>query len=218
MPVWMRLSSASPVRQIDGLVRWRAQMFNAGVVAFLDLLHEFARNSPQFDHDSTLCSFRFFQISKLTLEQCWIHEMSAPVSELICDEFIISPQKDELHVSIHSEISAICFLQRGTSEDRVLSCGNAAIDELAQTLQPRPSLLIRQRTALAHLLYVDSWVKIVGLIEPPAELLREQLADSGLTGARYTKNDYDHRHEAASDFLVLPRPAKPYSDEADSVV
>src|SRR5438477_3502916 len=46
-----------------------------------DLLHEFVRAFPQLDHDTTLCGLRFFQISKLTLEQCWIHEMSAPVSE-----------------------------------------------------------------------------------------------------------------------------------------
>src|SRR5438132_3515246 len=108
--------------------------------------------------------------------------MSAPLSELICDDFIISPQQDQLHVSIHSEISAVCFLQRRTSQNGVLSCGNAPFDQLAQTLQPRPSVLIRQPNALAHLLYVGSWMKIVGLIEAPVELLREQLADRALSG------------------------------------
>jgi len=35
-------------------------------------------------------------------------------------------------------------------------------------------------------------MKIVGLIEAPTEFFREQLADRGLSGTRYTKNDYDH--------------------------
>jgi hypothetical protein len=150
-------------------------------------LHEFVRALPQLNHDTTLCGLRFFQVSKLTQEQCWIHKMSAPVSELICNEFIISPQQDQLHVSIYSETPAVFFFKRGTRQNGILSCGNAPFDQLAQTLQPRQSVVIRERKALAHLLYISSWMKIVGLIEPPTELLREQLADGGLSGPRYRK-------------------------------
>jgi hypothetical protein len=113
----------------------------------LDLLHEFARASPQLNHDTRLCGSRFFQIGKLTLEQCWIHEMSAPAPELLGNESVLAAKKNQLHLSVHLEISAVCFLQRRTSQNGVLSCGSAPFDQLAQTFQPRPSVLIRQRNA-----------------------------------------------------------------------
>src|SRR5207248_6091448 len=136
-------------------------------------LHELARASPQLDHDSSFSGSRFFQIGKLTLKQSWIHEMSAPAPELLGNETVISPKKNQFHFSIHLKISAICFFQRCTSQNGVSSCGNASIDQLTQTLQPWPSVQIRQWNALAHLLHIDRRVEIVGLIEAPAELLRE---------------------------------------------
>ena len=78
----------------------------------LDLLHEFARASTQLNHDASFSGSRFFQIGKLTLKQSWIHEMSAPAPELLGNQTVISPKKNQFHFSIHLKISAICFFQR----------------------------------------------------------------------------------------------------------
>src|SRR5437016_3199324 len=186
------LLSASPVRQTDDSSGGEPKRSSPDSLFALDLLHESARASSQLNHDTSFSGSRFFQIGKLTLKQSWIHEMCAPAPELLGNESVLAAKKNQLHLSVHLEISAVCFLQRRTSQNSVLSCGSAPFDQLAQTFQPRPSVLIRQRNALAHLLYVGSWMKIVGLIEAPVELLREQLADGGLSGPRYTENDYDH--------------------------
>jgi len=167
------LLSASPVRQTDDWAGGEPKRSMPDSQFALDLLHEFARASPQLNHDTSFSGSRFFQIGKLTLKQSWIHEMSAPTPELLGNESVLSAKKNQLHLSVHLEISAICFLQRGASQNGVLSCGNAPFDQLAQTLQPRPSVLIRQRNASAHLLHIGWRVQIVGLIEAPAELLRE---------------------------------------------
>jgi hypothetical protein len=66
-------------------------------------------------------------------------------------------------LSIHSETLPICFLKRGTSQNRVLACAKTAIDQLTQTLQPRPPILIGQRNALPHFLNVRLRVEIVAL-------------------------------------------------------
>jgi hypothetical protein len=77
-------------------------------------LREFVRASPQLNHDTRLCGSRFFQIGKLTLEQCWIHEMSAPAPELLGNESVIAAKKNQLHLSVHLDTPAVFFFKRGT--------------------------------------------------------------------------------------------------------
>src|SRR5206468_9697955 len=103
------LLSASPARQIDDSSGGEPKRSMPDSQFALDLLHEFARASPQLDHDSSLCGSRFFQIGKLTLKQSLIHEMSAPAPELLGNQTVISPKKNQFHFSIHLKISAICF-------------------------------------------------------------------------------------------------------------
>src|SRR5438128_8569310 len=141
------LLSASPVRQTDDSSGGEPKRSTPDSQFALDLLHEFARASSQLNHDTSFSGSWFFQIGKLTLKQSWIHEMSAPAPELLGNKTVLAPKKNQFHFSIHLEISAICFLQRGASQNRVLFCGNASFDQLAQTLQPWPSVQIRQWNA-----------------------------------------------------------------------
>src|SRR5205814_2349086 len=106
--------------------------------------------------------------------------------------FVISAKKHELHIIADAEMSAICFLQRGTCQDRVLVCGKTSFDQLSQTLQPRPPVLIRQRNALPHLVDVRLRMETVSLIKPPTEFFCEHLTDGRFSCTRDTKNDYDH--------------------------
>src|SRR5437762_14218817 len=93
----------------------------------LDLLHEFARASAQLNHDASFSGPRFFQIGKLTLKQSWIHEMSAPTPELLGNESVLSAKKYQLHLTVHLALSAIYFLQRGATQNGVLSCRTAPL-------------------------------------------------------------------------------------------
>src|SRR5438477_6480908 len=109
------LLSASPVRRTDD---WAGGAPNSSLPDSqfaLDLLHEFARASTQLNHDTSFSGSRFFQVGKLTLKQSWIHEMSAPAPKLLGNESVLSAKKNQLHLSVHLKISAICFLQRGAS-------------------------------------------------------------------------------------------------------
>ena len=96
----------------------------------LDILDELAGTPAQRDHCCALRWLRFFQIGELTLQQRRIHKMSAPLSELICDEVIISAKKHELHFIADTETPAICFFERGTRKDRVLACRKTLLDQL----------------------------------------------------------------------------------------
>jgi hypothetical protein len=118
--------------------------------------------------------------------------MSVPLSQLICDEFVISAKKNELHIIADAEMSAICSLQRGTRQDCVLVCGKTSFDQLPQTFQPWPPVLVRQRNALPHLVDVRLRMEIVGFIKPPTEFFCERLTDGRFSCTRDTKNDYDH--------------------------
>src|SRR5207249_12083127 len=101
------LLSASPARQIDDSSGGEPKRSMPDSQFALDLLHEFARASPQLDHDASFSGSRFFQIGKLTLKQSWIHEMSAPSPALLGNERVLSAKQIQHHLSAHLEISAI---------------------------------------------------------------------------------------------------------------
>ena len=75
-----------------------------------DLIHELVRAAAQFDHDRAFRRSRFFQIGELTLQQCRIHEVTAPVALLVGNQLVASPKIYEPHVGADVKAVAISFL------------------------------------------------------------------------------------------------------------
>ena len=77
--------------------------------------------------------------------------MTAPMAELLGDERVVAAKKDELHIRIHTKTVAIFSFESGASHHRVLPRGERLLDLLAQTFQPRPSVVVRQPRKLSGL-------------------------------------------------------------------
>src|SRR5262249_40970770 len=74
----------------------------------------------------------------------------------------------------------------------VLFYSKTTCNLLAQTFQPRPSVLVRQRTTATHLLDVRGWVKIICFVKSPAKLLGEQFPNRSFPCSRNAENNHDH--------------------------
>jgi len=127
--------------------------------------------------------------------------MTAPVTQLLCNQRVASSKEHQLHFIIYTEALPIFSFESRTREDHVLARGEAPFDLLAQTFQPRPSIFIGKRMTAAHLLNICSGMKIIRFKKMPAEFAREQLPDCGFAGAGNTENNYDHN---ALFWLQLP--------------
>ena len=75
-----------------------------------DFFHELIWAAAKFDHDRAFRRSRFFQIGELTLQQCRIHEVTAPVALLVGNQLVASPKIYEPHVGADVKAVAISFL------------------------------------------------------------------------------------------------------------
>src|SRR6266568_2967386 len=74
----------------------------------------------------------------------------------------------------------------------VFTPGDTARNQLAQTLQPRPSIFVRQWMTAVHLLDICCRMKFVSFKKMPAQFSREQLAHCGFASTRDSIDDHDH--------------------------
>ena len=118
--------------------------------------------------------------------------MTMAASQLLFDQRVIAVEKDELHVFADAQLVPISVFQGRTGQDRVFTPGDAFLNQLTQFLEPRPSILTRQRNAASHFFNIDRRMKVIRLIETPVEFVSEQLAQCGFSRAGNTENDHDH--------------------------
>src|SRR5437870_7425954 len=119
--------------------------------------------------------------------------MAAPTAQLLCDQRIVSAKKHELHFFADAQALPIRAFQCRAGQRSVLARFNALSNQVAQILQPRPSVLIRQRNTATHFVDIGLQMKIVCLIETPAKFLREQFANGSFSCSRDAEKNYDHR-------------------------
>jgi hypothetical protein len=118
--------------------------------------------------------------------------MPVPAAQLPFDQRIVTAKKHKLYFIAHAQVIAISTFQCRTGQDGIFPGGKQPLDLFAQTVQPRPSISIGQRMAVAHLFDIWCRMKIVGFKKTPAEFARQQLTDSCFAGARDSENNYDH--------------------------
>src|SRR5882724_5044193 len=118
--------------------------------------------------------------------------MTAPMAEVLCDQRIVSAKKYKLHFRADAQTLPIHSFQRGARQYRVLMRFITSANQLTQLLQPRQSIFVCQRSPAAHFFNIGLRMKVVCLIETPAELVREQLAQCGFSRPGNTENDHDH--------------------------
>ena len=104
--------------------------------------------------------------------------MTASATQLLGNKGVISAKQYQLHFGANAKMFPIHSLQCRAGQHGIPICCNTSLDQFAQIFQSRPPIVVRQRNTAVHLLDVGRWMKIVCLIEVPAELSREQLADS----------------------------------------
>src|SRR5437867_7218712 len=119
--------------------------------------------------------------------------MTPPLAQLLFNECVVSAKKHELHFFADAQALPIRAFQCRAGQHRVLARFERALNQLTQTLQPWPSVLVVQRNAAMHLLDVSARMKIVCLIEMPAKFLREQFAYRSFPRSRNAENNSNHR-------------------------
>src|SRR5437588_3450712 len=118
--------------------------------------------------------------------------MPVALMHLFFDACVIAVQKHQLHFFSCTKPVSICVCQRRASEHSIVTSRRGSLNQLAQAFQPRLSVFIGEWYAAFHFIDVGARMKVVCLIETPAELVREQLAQCGFSRAGNTENDHDH--------------------------
>ena len=118
--------------------------------------------------------------------------MTPPLAQLLFNECVVSAKKHELHFFADAQALPIRAFQCRAGQHRVLARFNALFNQVAQILQPRPSIFIRQRNAAMHFLNVGWRMKIIRFIEMPAEFVREQFSNRCFPSTRHAIDDHDH--------------------------
>ena len=91
---------------------------------------------------------------------------------------------------IDSQARAIGTFQGGTGQDAILLTFQSLLNQSMEPIKPRCSIPIGQSFAAAHFFDVFQRMKIVPLMELPAEFSGQQLADCGFSRAGYAgQND-----------------------------
>src|SRR5947207_5017974 len=103
--------------------------------------------------------------------------MTGPLAQLLFNELVIAAKKHELNFSADAEALTIRLLQCRARQHRILACFNRSLHQLAQILQPGPSVLIGQGNPAPHFVDVSAWMKVIRFIESPAKLFAEQSAN-----------------------------------------
>jgi hypothetical protein len=111
---------------------------------------------------------------------------------MLRNQRVIAPKKNELHFSADPQMLPINAFQCRAGKYRVLFCSKSTRNLLTQKFQPRPSVLIRQRTTATHLLDICAWMKIICFIKLPAKLFGEQFTNRGFPCSRNAENNHDH--------------------------
>ena len=118
--------------------------------------------------------------------------MTAPMAELLTNACVIAAKKDEFHIGSHTKTLAIFSFESGAVQHNVLPRCERPLDLLAQMLQPRPSVLVRQWMTAVHLLDICCQMKIIGFKKMPTEFAREQFAHCGFSSTGNSEDDQNH--------------------------
>src|SRR5450432_1640759 len=144
------------------------------------------------DVDDDRCR-RFFQCGELARQQRGRHVVAAARGEPRFDGRRVTLQVDPLQFPRGGKTIAVCLAQCGAGEDRVPAARMQRPQFAAQSIKPRPAVLVGQGDARGHLRDVDLGMIGVGIEECPTEFIGQRAPDGCLTGTAHAHDD--RRHE-----------------------
>src|ERR1700704_701129 len=123
--------------------------------------------------------------------------MIFPLGEAACDQILRALEIDDADIlaSMHEDI-AIEALKRGAGDHSVLAGLADPVDLIGDRLQPWPAIFICEGLAGSHLGYIAQGVKLVAILEAPAQSLGQLFPDSALARARHAHHDKHARRSA----------------------
>jgi hypothetical protein len=149
-------------------------------------------------------AFGLFQRCELTCEEVYVHKMPLALLQSLANESVVSLQIDEANFRPGAaQTVAVRLLERRAGQD----CRSATIKEctymVSQRSKPGITIVIGQGDSLAHFIDIGWRVKVVAIIERPAEILSEQLTYRGFARAGDTHEDDDERFHSRQGFTLL---------------
>src|SRR3979411_589312 len=137
--------------------------------------------------------------------------MIFPLGEAACDQILRALEIDDADIlaSMHEDI-AIGALKRGAGDHSVLAGLADPVDLVGDRLQPRPAIFVDKRLAGSHFGDIAQGVKLVAILEAPAQSLGQFFPDSALARARHAHPDKHERRSAALIFHDNLPAALPY--------
>src|SRR6266849_203365 len=110
----------------------------------------------------------FLEGRELAVEQRRRHEMSMPQGTSARDQLALALEIDDTYVlSTADQDIAICAFERRTSDHAMAARVSRSFDPGGNSLQPRPSVFVRERLPGMHLFDVASRMEPVGVLVGP---------------------------------------------------
>src|SRR5262245_31258872 len=99
--------------------------------------------------------------------------MPLALLQSLANEGIVALQIDKADCRpVAAQTVAVRLLERRASQDRRLAIIQEGIDVVPQRREPRVAVFVGQRNSLPHFVYIGLGMKIVTVIERPAEVLK----------------------------------------------
>src|SRR5438045_124606 len=117
--------------------------------------------------------------------------MAMAATQPLRNELCIALQVHESDVS-RAKFLAIGMLQRRARENNTLALHMPLLNCRAQCRQPRSPVGIGQCDAMADLVNVLRWVKVIRISEVAAEFRGQQATYRGFPGADHSHDDQNH--------------------------
>src|SRR6266404_8448638 len=127
--------------------------------------------------------------------------MTLPLGKAACDQILRALEIDDADIlpSMHEDI-AIGALKRGAGDHSVPAGLADPVDLIGDRLQPRPAIFVGQGLAGAHLGDIARGMKLVAILEAPAQSVGQFFPDSAL--ARTGHAHRDKRARRSADVIV----------------
>ena len=150
---------------------------------------------------------RLLEARKLAVEQRGRHEMRVACREPPGDQVPIALEIDEADIGAATDQDiAIGTLERRASDGAMIPDAPRRIDPGGDAVQPGPAILVGERHAAVHLLYVRRGVEPVALLEDPIQPMCEHHCDRALaaTGDPHQHKDRRIRQRRGGFRLQFP--------------
>ena len=162
-----------------------------GTVAF----YTYSVNAPAIVKSIT--GVRRLKCLELAGQQSRRHEMPLSLREPLRDQLLGALEIDDADVaaSMHEDV-AIGALQCGASDHGVPARLARLVDLVGDRLQPGPAVFVGQGMAGAHLGDIAGGMKLVAILEIPAQAFGKLVRDGALARAGHPHHDQRARHRA----------------------